>query len=371
MSATAPAARLTARLRLVDARDLLDGLAADSVDALVTDPPYFLDKLGDTWSADAKAKRTTNGGQVTSLPAGMRFDPKQGLRFQQFMGEVAERACRALKPGGFLLSFTAPRLAHRLGVAVEDAGFHVRDQWAWLYTRNQAKAMSVERFVDHLDGLDDEERRQLRASLDGRKTPQVKSCLEPILVAQKPPEGTFLANWHRYGVGLVDMRATVGADGDKAPASVLSTRSVDDEADRTFLVPPVALDDYGGAGLLHAKPSKRERGESNAHLSVKPLSLMAQLIRVTTRPGALIVDPFHGSGSTGIAALLVGRHYLGADNDADYLAMSTRRTAALLGPHGFAWHTAASDDADAEGSVPYAGSALAAAECPDTHTAAA
>lgn len=364
MPTTTAPDRLAVQVRLCDARQFLDELDAGSVDALITDPPYFLDKLGDTWGADAKARRTTKGGQVASLPSGMKFDPKQGRRFETFMRDVAERAYRTLKPGGFLLSFTAPRLAHRLGVGVEDAGFHIRDQWAWLYARNQVKAMSVERFVDHIDGLTDDERDALRASLHGRKTPQIKSCLEPILVAQKPPDGTFLNTWRRHGVGLVDMTATVGVDQTKAPASVLTVEHIDETSDRTFRVPPVALDDYGGTGLLHTKPSRHERGEANTHLSIKPLSLMAQLIRIATRPGAVVVDPFHGSGTTGLAALLTGRHYRGADNDADYLAMSVRRFTDQLAPYRFRW----TDHGNGQhtGELPFADTPLAAATATET-----
>lgn len=280
-----------------------------SVDALITDPPYFLDKLGSGWDSDG-VRKVTKASQVKSLPAGMKFDPRQGREFQAFMARVAEEAVRVLKPGGFFLAFSAPRLFHRLGVAVEDAGFHVRDMWAWIYTQNQVKAMSLARFLEREQDLEPARRAELEAELESWKTPQIKSCLEPIVCAQRPPEGTFLANWMAHGVGLLNTAARVGADGQMFPANLMSAEPICGPLDQAFLVP---------------KPRKAEKGEGNGHVSVKPLGLMAQLVRLTCRPGSLVLDPFNGSGSTGIAALGSGCDYLGAELNADYFALTRRR----------------------------------------------
>jgi len=289
-----------------------------SIDAVITDPPYFLDKLKSDWELEAIAN-VTRSSQVTSLPGGMKFDPQQGLDFQRFMGDVAEQALRVLKPGGFFLSFSAPRLVHRLGVAVEDVGFHVRDMWLWLYTQNQVKAMSVARFLPTLGELDDERKAQLEQQLAIWKTPQIKSCVEPIVCAQRPPEGTFLHNWAKYGVGLINSAARVGEDATMFPANVLTTESICGPLDRAFLVP---------------KPGKTERGDFNKHISVKPLALMSQLISLTVRPGGRVLDPFSGSGSTGIAAVMNGCNYLGFELNPDYFTMSQTRFDQILGQEG-------------------------------------
>lgn len=284
-----------------------------SVDSVITDPPYFLDKLGDNWKV-GEMKTSSKNAQVTSLPVGMKFDPSQGRTFQEFMNRVAIEAMRVLKPGGFFLSFSAPRLYHRLGVAVEDAGFEIRDMWAWIYTQNQMKAMSVARFLDS-SGLSEEQIRKLQDELSVWKTPQVKSCIEPIVFAQKPKvdaEGnpqTFLQNWLEHHVGLVNTEAKMGENADMAVANLITTDPINAAMDKAFLV---------------SKPGKGEKG-ATSHLSVKPLALMDQLIRATTPLGGLVVDPFSGSGSTGISAVRMGCNYRGFELSKDYFQQSQHR----------------------------------------------
>lgn len=297
-----------------DCFDAFARLKDASVDAVITDPPYFLDKLKSEWEVDDLDK-VTKSSQVSSLPAGMKFDPRQGREFQEFMERIAAEVFRVLKPGGFFLAFSAPRLFHRLGVAVEDAGFHVRDMWGWLYTQNQVKAMRVSRFLKKYE-LTEEQRGKLEKELEYWKTPQIKSCIEPITCAQKPPEGTFLENWMKYGVGLINTSARVGENSEMFPANILTAEEICGPLDRMFLVP---------------KPNKAERGEFNKHISVKPLALMSQLVRLVTPEEATVLDPFSGSGSTGIAAVIDGRNYIGFELSGEYFEMSQKRFNSILG----------------------------------------
>jgi site-specific DNA-methyltransferase (adenine-specific) len=78
------------------------------------------------------------------------------------------------------------------------------------------------------------------------------------------------------------------------------------------------------------KTSKRERGEGNVHPTVKPVALMAYLCRMVTPPGGLVLDPFMGSGSTGLAALAEGFEFLGIERDPAYLAIAEQRIARAL-----------------------------------------
>lgn len=295
------------------------------IDAVITDPPYFLDKLGDKWDLPTLGK-TTRGTVVRSLPGGMKFDPKQGVEFQAFMSKVAADSLRVLKPGGFFLSFSAPRLYHRLAVAVEDAGFEVRDMWAWLYTQNQVKAMSVERFLDPAS-LSADELAILREELKNWKTPQVKSCLEPVVFAQKPRLGsdgkplTFLENWLQHHVGLVNINTSAGEGADMSTANVMTTGPITSALDKAFLV---------------SKPSKAERGETS-HISVKPLALMEQLVRATVPAGGTVLDPFNGSGSTGIAAVALGRNYIGFETSLEYFMQTQTRFATAFGEQLSPW----------------------------------
>lgn len=306
----------TVTIHLQDCLVGMQQLPENSVDAVITDPPYFLDKLKTDWNDDMLETGVTKSSQVKSLPAGMKFDPQQGIEFQAFMAQVGQEAYRVLKPGGFMLSFSAPRLVHRLGVGLEDAGFYIKDLWSWLYTQNQAKAMSLHHFLEKREDISDSDRQQLQTDFLVWKTPQIKSCLEPIICAQKPPQGTFLDNWLQYRVGLINTNAKIGEAANMFPANVMSAEPITGPLDTVFLVP---------------KPTKAEKGAANKHVSVKPLALMEQLIRLVTLEGATVLDPFNGSGSTGVAAAAIDRNYIGFEVNPQYLQIATNRFAETLG----------------------------------------
>ena len=195
-------------LRAGDCRELLPAMKARSVHLVVTDPPYFLHGLDAGWRKGTGGPRGT--GAVGSLPVGMKFDPGQGRRLQEFLAPIACELLRLLKPGGFLLMFAAPRLYHRAAVAVEDAGFEIRDAYAWRFTRRaQFKAFSMEHFVKRRKDLSEDEKSALIQRLAGRKTPQLRPQFEPILCAQKPREGAFVDNWIAHGTGLIDARQSL------------------------------------------------------------------------------------------------------------------------------------------------------------------
>lgn len=297
----------------VDAFAGIRDIPDSSIDAILTDPPYFIDGHKDEYDDKTINRNVTNGSVVKSLRAGMKFDKNQGLEFQKFMYDFSLEALRVLKPGGFLLSFSAPRLYHRLGVAVEDAGFEIRDMWEWLYTQNQMKAMGLSRSLDKAleksNIGDATEIERIKAELPLWKTPQVKSCFEPIVLAQKPREGTFLDNWLKHHIGLVNVKIGVGANGDMDTANVVSTEEISELLDKTFLV---------------GKPTKTEKGVTT-HVSVKPLALMRHLVEVTVPLNGTVLDPFNGSGTTGIAAVEAGRNFIGFEKSPEYYAQSMIR----------------------------------------------
>lgn len=306
---------MTATLTLTfgDAFEELMKLPDSSLHAIITDPPYFLDGMGDTWADSMVGKKTTKRQTVSSLRSGMRFDKKQGQDFQKFMHDYAIAAHTKLKPGGWFVSFSAPRLYHRLAVGVEDAGYEVRDMWQWLYTQNQMKAMSVARQLESDLTLTVEEKDKLLQEIHTWKTPQVKSNFEPILIAQKPREGTFYNNWKNHGIGLVNVYTENLGDGTPATSNVITTDSISETYDKTFLI---------------NKPSRKEKGNTN-HLSVKPLKLMEHLIEALIPLGGTILDPFMGSGTTGLAALNTGRKFIGFENNPTYYEDAKTRIAAF------------------------------------------
>jgi len=128
-------------VRAADCRTVMHTMQENSVSLIVTDPPYFINGMGDEWDRDALARRTCGFGVVKSLPVGMKFDRSQGPRLQEFMRPIAEEWVRIIRPGGFALCFSQNRLVHHAAIAIEAAGFEIRDILAWRY-EGQAKAFS-------------------------------------------------------------------------------------------------------------------------------------------------------------------------------------------------------------------------------------
>ena len=283
------------RLILGDCRERMRELADDSIHLILTDPPYFLDGLDSAWRK-GKGDTPRATGTVGALPVGMRFDPKQGPALQAFMRDVAAEWMRVLAPGGFALVFSQPRLSHRMAVGIEDAGFEIRDLLAWRFTRKaQFKAFSQDHFVRKMP-LDEHGKAALIRSLEGRKTPQLRPQFEAVVLAQKPREGTFVANWQTWRTGLID--AGCSLDGG-APSTVMTVE----------------------------KPDSVEKGPAGGHLTPKPVDLLAHLIGLFSEEGQMVLDPFMGSGSTGVAALRTGRRCIGIDKEEAYLEISRRRAA--------------------------------------------
>ncbi len=276
-----------------DCLNKLPELEEASIHLVVTDPPYFLDGLDADWKKGQKgAKRAT--GVIGGLPVGMKFDPKQGIALQAFMTEVSRLMLRVLKPGAFAVVFSQPRLAHRMAIGLEDAGFEIRDLYAWHFTRlAQFKAFSMDHFVNRMDKTDTE-KEALKAQLQGRKTPQLRPQFEAMILAQKPRIGTFVENWRIHETSLIDAGATL--DG-SAPSTVMTVE-------------------------------KPRRSHFNGHLTVKPVVLVEHLIRLFSVPGQIVLDPFLGSGTTAVAAMRLGRACIGIEINSESISIANRRVAA-------------------------------------------
>jgi len=290
-----------------DAMKLLPQIESNSIDVVLTDPPYFLDKLDNNWDHE-KVSNQDNQYVIKSLPACMKFDREQGKRFYSWYFEVSKEIFRLLKPGGFFFSFSSPRLYHRMTSAIDDAGFEIRDAFIWLYTQNQAKAMGIEHFIKKMN-ISDEEKEKIRKKLNGWKTPQIKSCFEPIAMAQKPVDHTYLDNMLKYEVGLLNTNVKIGDN--MYPANVFTIDSINELIDKTFLLP---------------KPTKKEKGEYNDHKTVKPLAICEYLIKLSAfSDDAVILDPFVGSGTTAVAAKKLGKNYIGIDLNKKYVSIAEKR----------------------------------------------
>jgi len=294
-----------------DVLNVLPEMQSSSVDLILTDPPYFLDKLDNTWQEE-KVNNSRNKKVIKSLPAGMKFNRSQGLNFYSWYLRVSNELFRILKPGGFFFSFSSPRLYHRMASAIDDAGFELRDCFLWLYTQNQAKVMGLNHFIDKTN-LDKKEKEKLKKEFNGWKIPQIKSCFEPIAVAQKPTDGTFLSNFIKNKIGLFNTNVRVGDN--MFPSNVLSIDKINDIIDRFFLI---------------KKPNKDEKGSKNIHLTVKPLELCEHLIKLSAfHKDIIVLDPFLGSGTTAVAAKKLGLNYVGIDINQEYIRIAEQRLASI------------------------------------------
>ncbi len=295
------------KIILGDSIEIVDELEENSIDVILTDPPYFLDKMDKDWKHSIVSNKK-NQYQIKSLPAGMKFDREQGIKFYDWYFKIAKKLIRVLKPGGFFFSFSSPRLYHRMASAVDDAGFEIRDCFLWVYTQNQPKAMGLDHFIKKLK-INEAEKNKLIKKLSGWKTPQIKSCFEPIIMAQKTPDGTFLQNIIKNGVGLFNTKVKVGEN--MFPSNILTIDSINEIMDKNFLI---------------KKPSKEEKEKFNTHMTVKPLSLCEHLIELSSfSKDAIILDPFVGSGTTALAAKNLGKNYIGIDTNIEYVNIAERR----------------------------------------------
>ncbi len=275
-----------------DCREVLADMADESVHLVLTDPPYFLDRLDDGWCPDDIERSKRNADVVGGLPIGMRFDREQAKNLQAFLEPVAVELLRVLKPGGFLLLFAAPRLYHRAAVAIEDAGFEVRDAFAWHFTKKaQFKAFTMDHFVKRRADMTAAQKADALKSLDGRRTPQLRPQFEAILFAQKPREGTFVDNWLAHETGLIDPRHSLTA---RVPETVMTVE-------------------------------KEAKGRFNGHLTPKPVKLCEHLIRLFSAEGQTVLDPFVGSGTTCLAARRTKRRSIGIDINPAYIDIARKR----------------------------------------------
>ncbi len=161
--------------------DVLPTLPDNSVDSIVTDPPYELGFMGKKWDSTGIA----------------------------YSVELWTECMRVLKPGGHLLAFGGSRTWHRMAVAIEDAGFEMRDSIAWLYGSGFPKSMDVSKAIDKAAGAYGGEAKEIDITAPATPEAQkwqgwgtaLKPAFEPVVVARKPLIGTVAANVLQFGTG--------------------------------------------------------------------------------------------------------------------------------------------------------------------------
>ena len=317
---------ITYQLHLGDCLEVLATLPDNSVDSIVTDPPYGLSFMGKKWDYD-----------VPSVA-------------------IWEQCIRVLKPGGHLLAFAGTRTQHRMAVRIEDAGFEIRDMIAWVYGSGFPKSHNLE--GDH----------------KGWGT-ALKPALEPITMARKPLSGTVAETVLQHGTGAINVdRCRVGTEirlnqsaGNKNlehrttvtpvsshketdgrecigrwPANIIHDGSNEaamalKSGARFFYTAKAGKDDRNdGCDAFDQRPAGGMQGRNdgslgtitlskNHHPTVKPTMLMAYLCRLVTPPGGTVLDPFMGSGSTGKAATVNGFRFIGIERDSEYHKIAQAR----------------------------------------------
>jgi len=248
-------------------------------------------------------------------------DPPYGMGMEEWDGSVPttetwQEVLRVLKPGAFCLSFCSPELYHRMASNVERAGFRIMDMINWIVTTKMAK------------------------------TNRLKPAHEPIVVAQKPFRGTIKQNSDEWGVG------TINIDGARVPwegrpptgwtrgghqrrvfgkSDTQSDRAKDGTVDANpeGRYPSDVMGHFDQPDIQKyfyaPRVTRKEKGEYNDHPTVKPINLMRYLVRIYTPAGGKVLDPFNGTGTTGIASIQEGRSYVGIELSEHYRQISEQR----------------------------------------------
>jgi len=364
------------KLLLGDCLDKLKELEDNSVDSIVTDPPYGL-------SAAPNSGKSSKGGFM-----GKQWD------YDVPSVDIWKECLRVLKPGGHLLAFAGTRTYHRMAVRIEDAGFEIRDMISWLYGSGFPKSMDISKQIDKKF-----ENTELSKEWQGYGT-ALKPAHEPVVMARKPlEENTVVDNVLKYGTGGINIdesrielngietHTTEAKSGlgnnvygnyknepketiseipryntvgrfpaniilDEEAGKILDEQSGLDRGQRAVVTGSEPshtkknaiygdysmvkgkfaepMDGLGGASRFFYCPkvSKRERNEGgivNNHPTVKPVDLMLYLIRLVTPKGGVTLDPFMGSGSTGKAAVRGGFDFIGIEREEEYFKIAEAR----------------------------------------------
>ena len=422
------------RLLSGDCRDALRLMGPDIIDAVVCDPPYEIGFMGRGWDS-----------------TGIAYDV--GLW---------KEALRVLKPGGHLIAFGATRTYHRMAVAIEDAGFQLRDSLHWIYGSGFPKSTDLSKEADKQQGIWRGRAGALTSgnpALSGgnyertaKGDPATEqgwawkgwgSALKPghehFVLARKPIPGTLSKNVLTYGLGglnidacrmpfkpgavdfsrkqrqqkaqgvvqfgaagLIGKEIDTYKEGGRWPANMVfshgagCTETCEDDCpvaaleaqypgasdffpviggdalDRPFYYSPkvsrtereagcdglptrsgaeAVSREPGSAGMQSPRAGAGRTAEEvrNHHPTVKPWKLMEWCINLVCPDGGLVLDPFMGSGSTGIAAVRSGHNFIGIEQNAAYYDIARARISHALGDYP-AWEVRA-DQEDPTGTV--------------------
>jgi site-specific DNA-methyltransferase (adenine-specific) len=348
------------RVVCADTLRWLPDLPDASIDAVVTDPPYGISFDHQHWDGSAIHEAIAATGEHRL---------SDGQAFERWTTLWATELARILRPGAHLVAFAAPRMSHRLTSGMEDAGLEIRDVLMWLYGEGMPKSRR----------------------LPGGQGTALKPAYEPIVLARRPFTGPAAHNVGRHGTGALNIDPcripphhlnqsgpAAHHDGGRAveqngrwPANLMLGHAPSCRPRRCSPTCPARrLDTQAATARARggcpgpsrffycAKASRRERDAGchhlpthhldlfpnahprrtrprhvrNAHPTVKPVDLMRWLVRLACPTRGLVLDPFCGSGTTGIAAILEHRRFLGIELDRHHAELATARIAHWAAP---------------------------------------
>jgi len=351
------------------------------VDSIVTDPPYHLTSIVERYGKEGSAPAKDKDGLFQRQSVGFMGKQWDGGDIA-FRKETWELFMRVLKPGGHLLAFSGSRTYHRMAVAIEDAGFDIRDQIMWLYGSGFPKSLNLGKSVDKKLGNkriktgqtkthsnkgmpQAEERTPIRAGAFGQVVEEemtvgtsewegwgtaLKPAHEPIVLARKSlSENSIVANVLKHRTGGLHIDACrIEGEKQNVERKIVKRKSRTDDgvwtnensgmkAEGTLYADADPKGRFP-ANFIHdgleedwarffycPKTSKSEKGKDNNHPTVKPLKLMRYLCRLVTPKGGTILDPFMGSGSTGVASKDEEFNFIGIEREKEYFDIAEKR----------------------------------------------
>jgi site-specific DNA-methyltransferase (adenine-specific) len=303
-----------------DCNKSLNGIGL--ADALITDPPYGISIYDENWDKSMPEVETWK----------LTFDK--------------------LKPGAYGLVFSSIRLLHHMSMRLENAGFIIKDILMWGYLNGMPKARNIGLDIDKTLNIESDiigyynyeqgykkDKNSSYTLKDKKpiKTPKsdigkkydgfglsLKPAYEPIILIQKPIENglTVAENIIKYGVGALNLEDTripfdenekkVGHNPHpkgRVMSNILFVESLNDEYDKFFLIPKV----------------RQNKDDFNNHPTIKPIDLINQLVKLTTLENQLVLDPFMGSGTTGVSSISLNRNFIGIEINPDYFNIAKQR----------------------------------------------
>lgn len=331
----------------------------ETVDAVITDPPYGLEFMGSDWDklgkAHKRAKRAKRANELSN-PVKAKYlrhsvEYVGGKAAGEWHKKWAIEVLRVLRPGGYMLCFGGTRTYHRLACAVEDAGFRVKDCLMWLYFSGFPKGAGC---------LKPAYESILLCYKPGKKVQPLG--IDDCGIAINKQDDIWVKNPHTLG-GFGHGRAVIYGKGRESlyklgkgrwPANVVHDGS--EEVMEVFAkfgesksiggthirkeggivygggdgMPSHEGFYYGDSGdcsrlFYCAKASRQERETNNNHPTVKPVKLIKWLIKLICPEDGLVLDPFLGSGTTALVCSKIKRCCIGIEKNHRYYKMACSR----------------------------------------------